>query len=137
MNKKIAIELLKIASELTAGHSYAVDRMDVIVWGRKPFNRDTINAINGRIYIPIKDDDGEETDASFNLTNHTTAKGSLTYVDERKGMVRETLLALSIPKGYNKDVEAALQKTLKGWGFKVEEVKSGYVPQIRQESQKF
>jgi len=134
MNKKIAVELLKIASELTAGHSYTVDHMYVVAWGRKPFNIDTINAISGgKMWIPIRDDDGEETDASFYLINHATAKGPLSYADIKRGMIREILLTLSIPLGYNKDVEAALQKELRHFGMKAEEVKSGYVPQIRKD----
>jgi len=132
--KKIAQELVKLAKELMAGHSYTTDIMYVVVWGKQPFNVDVMRAINGKIWIDIKGDDGEDTTGSVNLMNHQTAKGALTWMDEKKGMVKETVMALNIPKGYNDEVVHQLRKTFAGqFHLKCEEVKAGYVPKIRKD----
>lgn len=101
-----------------AGSSYAVAKP---VWfsfvgNAKPFNRDTIFAIN-QTFVPYSGDDGEG-DAPIHFLQYESS-GPLSYNQEKAGMTREYVFSVSFPEGSEKAVEKAIAMLGKRDKFKV------------------
>lgn len=112
-----------------AGWSYAVETVYLSLIPRRttPFNIDTIRAIH-HIQLDIKSDDGEGSVAP-SVTNTETSPGHFTYAQEKAGMKNETVVTLSVPKGYALHYIVAIQKALPQ--FKVARLPAYHQPQIQ------
>ena len=106
-----------IAESIVAGYSYAVDTMDIVVEGWKPFNVDMIREINA-VYFDFKDDEGEDReDGRFRIISHQTLCRPMGWQQEqdmkKKGLAPTTKIWGQIPQGSGDAAFNALSTMLK------------------------
>lgn len=125
------MDISKIANNLVAGHSFKIDRMEVMIWGKQPFNVDVMDELRKQ-YFDFKDDEGgEHDDGTLDLKSHVSAKGGLTYQQEKQGLVRETYLSFAIPDGAKDAAFKAVESALKKFKMKAELLSSMREPKVR------
>ncbi len=115
----------------TAGFSYALAPLTLSFVEKKtgvPFNRDTMDRIM-QTYLPVKSSDGEG-DAAPRIVGHR-GSGSLTRLEEQEGKRRETIVDLTVPKGYEAKFYNELNRAF-AQDFAVTSVPSGTKPETKQ-----
>jgi len=126
-------ETLRSATVLvrTAGHSYIVEKMSVVIYGAGPFNLDVTRAIQ-KHYFQYRDDEGQVHDDGFvHIDNVNYGKGG-GRLQEEQGIFPEGLLQVSFPKGSAAEAFKAIQAVCRKHKLSAEKAKPGYKPTSRQ-----
>lgn len=117
--REMSLPPSRTANTKEAGYTYGMDDtwFSFVEIRQTPFNIDNIREIN-RTFVGITSDEGFETSARLNVIN-TEYSGPLTFLEEKQGLRRETLVHLEFPEGYLEDTKRAMASLGKKWGFKV------------------
>jgi len=117
----------------TAGFSITYDNAWFAFVGNAPFNVDTIRDINRITGIPFTDDQGtlHDDDIALKVVRNDYS-GPLTYMQEKQGLTRETIVQIQFVKGMDKKlILKALQDLGKRYKLKVEALSGPRKPETR------
>ncbi len=118
------------AREKTAGHSYETERMTLLIYGKHPFNVDVKDELY-QARFPYKDDEGNSQDGGNVSILDIKSGPSPSYLEEKKGLVQESVVTVDLPKGAGKAALQAIQSALKPLRIKVEKASPGHKPELR------
>jgi len=114
----------------TAGSSYVVEKMSLVVYGKGPFNIDVIRAIEGQ-YFQYRDEEGNVRDDGYAHVDDVKYGRALPRMQELQGFVPEGSLNISYPKGAAAEAFKAVQAACRKHKLQVEKAKPGYKPSFR------
>jgi hypothetical protein len=127
-------ETLLTIRDKTAGHSYEVATMTLLVYGPHPgFNVDAKNDLY-QAYFPYKDDEGKSRDDGHCTIRDIKNGPFATRQDELKKLVQETVVTVDYPKGAEDAALKAVQKALRPRKLKVEKTTANHKPELRKQA---
>lgn len=123
----------KDATPKSAGHSYDVDQMTLLVYGPHPGVNVDVKEDIYTAYFPYKDDEGKDRDDGHASIRDIRMGPSPTRLQEKE-FVQETVVVVDFPKGAEKAALAAIQKALKSRKLKVEKTTPNHKPELRKKA---